>query len=86
MEKRVLAVKALPDYHLEVHFYDEDVRYFDVRHYIRGPWYGMLKNPEYFAKVKPMGETVVWEDGQDIAPHELYECSQPCLKRRACDA
>ena len=36
MEKRVLAVKALPDYHLEVHFYDEDVRYFDVRPYIRG--------------------------------------------------
>ena len=46
----------------------------------------MLKNPEYFAKVKPMGETVVWEDGQDIAPHELYECSRPCLERSACDA
>ena len=28
-------------------------------------------------RAKPCGTTVEWDDGQDIAPHELYELSVP---------
>ena len=40
---------------------------------MKGSWYGKLAGEEYFRRVQPSGRTVVWPDGQDIAPHELYE-------------
>ena len=30
------------------------------------------KNKEYFKKVKPRGETIEWENGEDICPENLY--------------
>ncbi len=38
--------------------------------------YGMLKDMSYFRRVSTDGFTVVWPEGQDICPDELYECSQ----------
>lgn len=40
-----------------------------------GGWFGGLKNPDYFSKVHLLsdGSGIEWPDGQDIAPHELYE-------------
>ena len=48
---------------------------FDVVPYATGGWFGELKDPVYFAKVRllPDGSGIEWPDGQDIAPHELYE-------------
>lgn len=34
--------------------------------------YKKLKNKDYFAKVKPRGETVEWEEGEDVCPEKLY--------------
>ncbi len=36
-----------------------------------------LADVDTFNTVHPCGTTVEWEDGQDIAPHELYELSIP---------
>lgn len=48
---------------------------FDVTPYIHRDWYGKLADSAHFATVRPSGRTVEWADGQDIAPHELYELS-----------
>lgn len=45
---------------------------FDVEPYIKGEWYGKLRSYEYFKRVSTDGFTVVWSDGQDICPDELY--------------
>lgn len=49
---------------------------------IMGSWYGKLADPKYFGNVQPCGDTVSWPDGQDIAPHELYELSIPLSQQR----
>lgn len=57
-------------------FYDTgEEKLFDVSPYISGSWYGMLKEEGYFKSVHllPNGVGIEWRDGQDIAPHELYE-------------
>ena len=41
-------------------------------------WFGLLADKNYFKTVRilPDGFGIEWRDGQDIAPHELYELSQ----------
>lgn len=70
-------VIPLEDYRLELHYQNGEVRLFDVSPYIKGEWYGQLKDPAYFRSVHPCDDTVEWAGGQDIAPHELYELSEP---------
>ncbi|MCD8049868.1 MAG: DUF2442 domain-containing protein [Clostridia bacterium] len=65
-------VKALENYCLMVRFDNGEEKKFDVKPYIRGNWYGELKETSYFNTVKTDGFTVVWPDGQDICPDELY--------------
>lgn len=77
MKLKVIAVKPMQDKILLVTFSNGETRRFDVKPYIKGPWYGNLAKEDYFAKVAPAGSTVAWPDGQDIAPHELYDLSIP---------
>ena len=72
------AVKALDDYKLFLAYETSDNRIFDVSPYIKGSWYGKLEDVAYFKNVRIAGNTVVWPDGQDLAPHELYENSVLC--------
>lgn len=76
----VKQVFPMPGQRLEIHYENGEIRIFDVTPYIKGSWYGMLADPDVFATVHPVGDTVEWEDGQDIAPHELYELSIPAEK------
>ena len=75
LQPKVVGVKPLPDYRLLIEYITGEKRIFDVKPYIRGEWFGELKDESTFNTVKPCGSTVEWEDGQDIAPHELYELS-----------
>ncbi|MDR3320777.1 MAG: DUF2442 domain-containing protein [Desulfovibrio sp.] len=54
---------------------------FDVQPYICGDWFGRLRDASYFKTVHvlPDGSGIAWADGQDIAPHELYEASREVL-------
>ena len=74
-------VKAEPVDHLKLRLTYEtgEVKLFDVSPYASGPWYGELRDEAYFRTVRmlPGGTGVEWSNGQDIAPHELYECSAP---------
>ena len=59
-----------------------EVKLFDAAPYATGSWYGRLQDERYFATVHllPGGIGIEWEEGQDIAPHELYENSVPVKK------
>ncbi len=74
---KVNKVTPLPDYKLLVEYATGERRVFDVKPYISGDWYGELADVDTFNTVHPCGTTVEWENGQDIAPHELYELSVP---------
>ena len=65
-------VKPLNDFCLEIEFDNGESKIFDVKPYIKGDFYGKLADPEYFASAKVDGFTVVWPDGQDICPDDLY--------------
>ncbi|MDR2168309.1 MAG: DUF2442 domain-containing protein [Clostridiales bacterium] len=71
------SVRALDDYTLVLVYGATDSRVFDVAPYIKGDWYGELRDISYFKSVRIAGKTVAWPDGQDLAPHELYENSMP---------
>lgn len=75
MRPSVNDVKVLENKKLEIVFNNGETRVFDVSPYIRGDWFGMLEDSAYFSKVKSAGMTIVWPDGQDICPDELYENS-----------
>ncbi len=73
----VVQVKPIDNYNVIITFENGEVKRFDVKPYIRGSWFGQLKNKADFDTVRPCGNTIEWSGGQDIAPHELYELSNP---------
>lgn len=75
LQPKVISVTPLNDYRLLIEYITGERKIFDVKPYIKGDWYGELMDEEIFKTVHPCGTTVEWEDGQDIAPHELYELS-----------
>ncbi len=70
-----ISVIPLDDYRLLIEFDNTEKKIFDVKPYIIGSWYGKLSDSDFFKTVHISGKTVEWADGQDIAPHELYELS-----------
>lgn len=78
---RPTAVKAtaLDDYKLNIVFDNNEQRILDVKPYIKGAWYGELKDKDYFNKVSVDGFTVIWPDGQDLCPDEVYLYSKAII-------
>lgn len=74
----VLSAKAISDYYVVFTYDNGETRKFDVKPYICGDWFGKLRDMTVFNTVRPCGDTIEWIDGQDIAPHELYDYSVPC--------
>ena len=77
LRPKVITVKPLNNYKLFLSFDTGEQRIFDVLPYIDGEWYGKLLDQSVFSTVHIAGHTVEWVDGQDIAPHELYDLSVP---------
>lgn len=76
----VISVKTKKNYLLELEFDNHEIKEFDVKPYIKGAWYSQLADYAYFQSVKADGYTIVWENGQDICPDELYKLSKPLKK------
>lgn len=71
----VLDVVPQEDYSVVITFETGEIKKFNVKPYICGEWFGRLEDASVFNTVHPCGNTIEWADGQDIAPHELYELS-----------
>lgn len=72
-----ISVTVQKDYTLKVIFNNGETKIFDVKPYIKGSWYSRLKDFSYFSLAKADGFTVIWPEGQDICPDELYYNSVP---------
>ena len=69
----VLEVKALDDYLLKILFDTKEEKIFNMKNLIENnKIYFRLKDKDYFNKVKPRGETIEWENGEDISQESLY--------------
>ena len=79
LQPRLIKVEAKPNMKLVLSYETGEMKLFDVAPYANGSWYGELKNDAYFKTVHllPGGSGIEWPDGQDVAPHELYDLSVP---------
>ena len=79
LQPKIVNIEPRDDYHLILQYETGEVKLFNVAPYISGNWYGMLGDKAYFksAYIIPGGGGIEWREGQDIAPHELYEESVP---------
>ena len=72
----VVAVKALPDYQLDLTFENGEQRRFDMRRLMDRKPFNRLNNNSFFGAHVDYG-TVVWPGNIDIAPETLYDLSVP---------
>ena len=79
LQPKLVEIKAISDYKLLLFYETNESKLFDVKPYISGSWYNELLSQEYFNTVHIInnGNGIEWANGQDIAPHELYEHSTP---------
>lgn len=78
-QPRLVNVEPMGHLKLRLTYETGEVKLLDVSPYANGSWFGELKEDAYFRTVRllPGGTGIEWNNGQDIAPHELYECSVP---------
>ena len=75
---RPTVIKVIPqnDFSLLLEFDNGENKKFDVTPYIKGSWFGKLKELSYFKCFRTRGFNIEWPDGQDICPDDLYFCSK----------
>ena len=80
LQPKITWLEPLAGYKLQLCYETGEEKIFDVSPYIQGDWYERLRDMEYFKTVRILSEGtgIEWADGQDIAPHELYDASTAC--------
>jgi len=75
---RIIEVKALEKYYIYIKFKTGEERVYNMEEHINDiKFYHKLKERKYFEKVRPRGCSIEWEDGEDVAPENLYYSSIP---------
>jgi len=74
---KIVEIEPLANYKLKLSYETGEIKLFDVLPYMAGAWYEELYNSNYFNTVHLVsnGQGIEWANGQDIAPHELYNAS-----------
>jgi hypothetical protein len=70
--KKVISVKPLKNYMLQIEFDSKEVRLFDVKPYLDLGIFVELKNENYFKDVCTSLDSIAWKNGQDFSPETLY--------------
>ncbi len=69
----ILGVKALDNYLIYLKFETNEEKIYDMKKLINeNKFYNKLKDKNYFKDVKIRGDSIEWEDGEDVAPENLY--------------
>jgi hypothetical protein len=69
---KVIAVKPLANYILELKFDTNEIRFFDVKPYLEFGIFTELKDVNVFKKVTTQFDSITWQNGQDFSPETLY--------------
>ena len=69
-----IEVKAIEKYKLYIKFKNGEEKILDMEPELNEKFYKRLKECEYFKNVKisETGITIEWQNGEDIAPENLY--------------
>ena len=70
--KKVISVKPLKNYMLQLEFDTEEIRLFDVKPYLDFGIFSELKDENYFKDVRTSLDSIAWKNGQDFSPETLY--------------
>ena len=70
--KKIISVRALDNYILQIEFDSKEVRLFDVKPYLNFGIFTELKNEAYFKEVHTSFDSIAWKNGQDFSPETLY--------------
>ena len=62
----------MDNYLIKILFETKEEKIYDMKPLMEKKFYNKLKRKEYFKKVKPRGETIEWENGEDVCPEDLY--------------
>ncbi len=69
---KIIAVKPLENYLLELTFINKEVKQFDVKPYLNLGIFQELKDEKYFNEVAIQFDSIAWKNGQDFSPETLY--------------
>lgn len=74
---RVKDAKALEPYKVLITFTNGEKKVFDASPYLDFGVFTALKDPVFFAKVKPCMGTISWPNEIDLCPDTVYQKSIP---------
>ena len=80
---KVIAVKPLEDYRLQLSFKTSETRVFDVTPYLDKGIFTELRDPAYFRSVRLAFGSVAWPNEQDFGPESRYVASRPLAATEA---
>ncbi len=69
---KVVGVRPLDDYQLELSFSNGETRLFDAQPYLDRGIFTELKDPSYFRSVRLAFGSIAWPHEQDFGPESLY--------------
>lgn len=69
---KLISVKPLDDYTLELNYENGEKRLFDVKPYLGLGIFEELNEKSYFQNVTTMFDSITWQNGQDFSPDTLY--------------
>lgn len=69
----IVGVKALNNYLIYLKYETNEEKIYSMEKLINeNKFYKKLKDQHYFKNVKPRGDSIEWENGEDVAPENLY--------------
>ena len=79
---KIISVESMEDYLLLIRFETNEEKIYDMKELIqRIKYYERLKDKDYFKNVKPSWDTIIWENGEDVCPEDLYFNSKNLIKK-----
>ena len=77
LEPRPIEVKALKNFLIYIKFKNHEEKIYDMKKNFKYSFYKSLQDIDKFKRIKISGINIEWESGEDIAPENLYNDSEP---------
>lgn len=74
---RPIEVRALKNFLIYIKFDNKEEKIYDMKKNFKFSFYQKLQDINSFKRIKISGINVEWESGEDIAPENLYNDSEP---------